>query len=299
MTTHHAPPPALPTLALAALLAAVPSPPWGAHGHRIAAEAATRGLPDSMPAFFRERSGQLVWLDAEPDRWRGPGATAARRAFAYDHYIDLERVPAGALDAPDRWRFLETLHRGGIDDPAPEVGLLPFRILELHQRLVSEWRRWRETPDPRERRWIEDRIVDDAGILGHYVTDASQPQHTTIHFNGWAEGVRNPEGYATDRSFHARFETAFVDARVGLDDLVAVLGRRRPRRIDDVRAAILAHIREAHARVEELYRLERDIGFDADRDDPRTVGFAVERLASGAEMLQDLWWTAWLESAGE
>ncbi|HZD05119.1 MAG TPA: hypothetical protein VE173_09375 [Longimicrobiales bacterium] len=296
MTTNHAPAGAFPTLTLAAALAFL-APPWGAHGHRIAGEAAARGLPPSMPSFFRDRSDQLAWLDAEPDRWRGRGARAAERAFAYDHYIDLERVPGGALDAADRWRFLDALHRAGMEEPASGVGLLPFRILELQQRLVGEWRRWREATNLRERRWIEDRIVDDAGILGHYVTDASQPQHTTIHFNGWAEGVPNPEGYPTDRSFHTRFETTFVGARVELDDLLAVMGRRRPRRIDDVRAAILAHIREAHERVEELYRLDRDVGFSPDRADARTVRFAVERLVSGAEMLQDLWWTAWLESA--
>jgi len=50
--------------------------------------------------------------------------------------------------------------------------------------------------------------------------------------------------------------------------------------------------------VERLYRLERDLGFDPARAAPaETRDFAAERLAVGARMLADLWWSAWLESA--
>ena len=269
---------------------------WGAHGHRIAAEAAAEAIPGAMPDFFRARADQLVYLNPEPDRWRDGRVTEMDRGFAFDHYIDLERVSPEALAAPDRWTYLETLYGEGLDQPARDAGFLPFRILELHQRLVTEWRRWRAARSPRERRWIEDRIVHDAGILGHYVTDASQPHHTTIHFNGWDSRSPNPEGFTDDRDFHARFEAAFVNAHVRLDDLTEPLASLEARRITDVRRAVLSHIRESHARVVDLYRLDRDVGFDPERSDPRTESFAVERLVSGARMLRDLWWTAWLQS---
>ena len=77
------------------------------------------------------------------------------------------------------------LYEAGIERPERDAGFLPFRIVELYQRIVSGWLRWRAEEDPLRRSWIEQRIVNDAGILGHYVTDASQPHHTTIHFNGW------------------------------------------------------------------------------------------------------------------
>lgn len=271
------------------------TPPWGAHGHLIAAQAASRGLPADMPAFFGERADQLAYLNPEPDRWRGPGQ-AMDEAFASDHYIDLERVPDGAMENGNRWDFLRALYGAGFAQPEDEVGLLPYRILELYQRLESAFARWRRATDDAERRWIEDRIINDAGTLGHYVTDAAQPHHTTIHFNGWDADTPNPEGYGVDRTFHQRFESDFIDAHVGVDDLGREMAGRTPRRLSDVRSAVLAHIFEAHEEVEELYRLDRDVGFEAGRRDPRTVAFAVVRLASGAGMLQDLWWTAWVES---
>jgi hypothetical protein len=288
-----------PLLASFLLSAASPSEsPWGAPGHRIAAAAAARAMPETTPDFFLQRIDQLVYLDPEPDRWRNGRLPEMDRGFAYDHYVNLERIPPGALEASDRWTYLEMLQRTGLEHPARDGGLLLFRIVELHQRLTVEWRLWRSAESERERRWIEDRIVNDAGILGHYVTDASQPHHTTIHFDGWDAGTPNPENFNRDRGFHARFEQGFVDAHVSVDDLATVLAGAAVRTVGDVRSAVLDHILESHQRVSELYQLDRDVGFDPERNNPRTEAFAVERLATGARMLRDLWWTAWRLSEG-
>ena len=78
--------------------------PWGFLGHEMAAHAAVLALPASMPDFFRSAGEQLVYLDPEPDRWRNFSMREMDQAFSYDHYIDMENVPTGALDAPDRTR---------------------------------------------------------------------------------------------------------------------------------------------------------------------------------------------------
>jgi hypothetical protein len=275
-----------------------PPAPWGALGHEMAARAAHATLPAAMPAFFRAAGGQLVYLNPEPDRWRARALAEMDQAWSYDHYIDLENVPDGALDARDRWPYLKALYDAGLTRPERDAGFLPFRIVELYQRLVTEWRLWRAEDDPTRRGWIAERIVADAGILGHYVTDASQPHHTTIHFNGWASDAPNPEGYTLDRTFHARFESDYVSMHVRDEDVA----RRMPARPRSVagtaRAAVLVHIQATHATVEELYRLDRDVGFDPDgpmRAEARD--FAADRLAAGAAMLADLWLSAWEESA--
>lgn len=274
-----------------------PPPPWGAKGHELATQAAVEGLPGEMPAFFRERAGQLGYLGPEPDRWRERRLTEMDEAYRYDHYIDLERVPAPALEAADRWEFYRALYDSGLATPESSVGFLPFHIVELYQRLQVEWTRWRRATDPAVRRWVEDRIVNDAGILGHYVADASQPHHTTIHFNGWDAAEPNPEGYTRDRSFHARFESDFVNARVSAADLEPGMASRPLRALEDVRDAVVAHVKESHREVETLYRLDRDVGFDPRGTDAETVEFAADRLAAGAAMLRDLWWTAWVSTA--
>jgi hypothetical protein len=49
-------------------------------------------------------------------------------------------------------------------------------------------------PHPEERAWFEaDRrlreklTLRDIGICSHYVGDATQPLHATVHFNGWGD----------------------------------------------------------------------------------------------------------------
>lgn len=285
-------------LALAALLVAASSPPafWGRDGHLMVGDAAARHLPAEMPEFFRNAGDRLAYLNYEPDRWRSDELRQMSEAFRYDHYIDLENVPEGALDEPHRFAYLLALQAAGLENPTRDGGFLPYRMMELHQRLISGFRRWRSAEDPGERRWIEERIVNDAGILGHYVADAAQPHHTTIHFNGWARDVPNPQGFTRSDDIHQRFESAFVRAHVGVDDVLRGM-RRTPRAFDDVRAAVMEYIMASHAQVETLYRLERDLGFNPDAPaDPATVEFAARRMAAGAGMLRDLWWTAWVMS---
>ncbi len=268
---------------------------WGGAGHEMAARAAVSALPADVPAFFRLAADQLVYLDPEPDRWRSGNRPEMRGAWAPDHFINLENLPDGALDAADRYAFMARLYRAGVDRP-DQSGFLPFTIVELYQRLVTEWELWRRERDPARRAWIEQRIINDAGILGHFVTDGAQPHHTTIHYNGWADGAANPERFTQDRNFHARFETDFVAAHVeprGVERLV-----ERPRSVAGAaRQAVMEYLDETHGLVEELYRIERDVGFDPSRGPgPEAVRFATERLAAGGHMLATLWVSAWVES---
>lgn len=269
--------------------------PWGRDGHLTVGREAALHLPESMPRFFRGRTDRLSYLNYEPDRWRSDELRKMDDAFKYDHYIDLENVPSGALAEPNRFQYLLALEEAGLENPVRDGGFLPYRIAEVYERLLTGFRRWRAAEEP-ERGWIEERILNDAGILGHYVADGAQPHHTTIHFNGWARGVPNPQGYTRSDDFHWSFESAFVSAHVPEAE-VARRVSRSPRLMDDVWHDVLQYIGETHRQVETLYRLERDVGFDPEAPaDSAAVAFTAERLAAGAEMLRDLWWTAWVTS---
>jgi hypothetical protein len=262
----------------------------------MAARAALETLPEGMPAFFRGAEGQLEYLGPEPDRWRDGELREMDEAWRYDHYLDLENVPTGALEAPDRFEFIALLFEAGIQRPQQTVGFLPYRIMEMYQRLATGFAHWRMASPGPDRDWIEARVLNDAGILSHYVVDASQPHHTTIHFNGWAQGVPNPRHFNTDREFHSRFESGFLRAHLAFEDLPPRLPPS-PARLRDVRAAVWNQIQEANATVERMYELEAEHGFNPDAPPhPDTREFVIERLASGAEMLAAIWWTAWLES---
>lgn len=290
-------------VALAAAFLAIPHDglAWGEYGHRLIGRAATDRLPVAMPAFFREAGAQLSYLNPEPDRWRTRAESnrdpALGEGTAPEHFIDTEMAPpavlAAAMRAPHRFGFIDTLSRAGID--AATMGVLPFAMLETTQRLREAFRRWRTTTDPEVKKWIEARIINDAGILGHYVADGSNPAHTTIHYNGWAGP--NPNGYATDRRFHSRFESVFVQAQIKAPEVMArIAPEAKVLHEGDLRRAITEYIATTHREVERLYQIDKAAPFDSTQTAEANRRFAAERLAAGAEMLRDLWWTAWVTS---
>ena len=267
---------------------------WGYHGHEISGLAAALKAPTEMPGFFHQASKQLSYLNPEPDRWRERAETdldPAAKAFSPDHYIDMEFVPEGSLtSAADRYAFIEALIKSG-RKPA-EAGFLPYRILELFQRLRMEFRLWRTVTDPLRRTLIEQRIINDAGILGHYVTDGANPHHTTMHHNGWVGD--NPKSFSTDNTIHYRFEHVYVQSHVQLNDLLPLVGAARV--IAKPRDEVIAYLQTSRSHLETLYELEKKEGFGELTKSEEHKKFVQARLAAGAQMLRDLWWTAWVTS---
>jgi hypothetical protein len=273
---------------------------WGEAGHRITGEAAALSIPREMPAFFRGAVKELSYINPEPDRWRDRAEKMADPALdgvnAPDHFIDMELVPPAVLDAalaaPDRYAYFDTVKKAGVE--ANKMGFLPFRILELSQRLREDFRQWRAAPDSQTRAWVEARVIDDAGLLGHYVADGSNPAHTTVQFNGWTGP--NPNGYATDHRFHSRFESEYVESHITTADVTPQISPT-PRVFPDLRRAIDEYLAASNRLVEPMYKLDKAHPFNAAATDPADKAFVVSRLAAGAQMLRDIWWTAWVTSA--
>lgn len=269
---------------------------WGEAGHRMIGEAAARALPPEMPAFFRDAVAQLGYLNPEPDRWRDRGDRALdeamNAAYAPEHFVDMELLPPHALDAPDRFAYADSLRAAGTS--AATVGLLPYRIYELTARLSEEFELWRAAPNAQVRQWVEARIVNDAGILGHYVADAANPHHVTIHHHGWVG--ENPKGYSTDRSIHGRFESAYVQTHIRPDDFSALVAPRA-RTMLPLRDSVRAYLDRSYAQLDRLYDLEKAEPFGPDTRSEAHRRFVAERLAAGATTLRDVWWTAWVTSA--
>ena len=288
--------------ALATLLVLLPGnlAAWGDAGHRLAGLAAAQRLPSDMPAFFRAASQQLAYLNPEPDRWKDRAERTLDPALeggtGPQHYIDMDLVaPAvlkAALAAPNRYAYADTLRAAGVS--ANTMGLLPFEMLEQAQRLRGDFRLWRIAPDSTTRAWIEARIIDDAGILGHYVADGSNPHHTTKNHNGWVGD--NPKGYTSDNKFHFRFESQYVQAYIKLPDVLAGM-THEARVLPNMREAIIAYLTASYAHLGTLYDIDKKTPFQAETSTPEQKAFAAERLAAGAEMLRDVWWTAWVTSA--
>jgi hypothetical protein len=279
---------ALPTLALG----------WGEKGHLMVNEAATLALPTDMPHFFYEAFPDLIWLGPDPDRWRN-GGPSLEALNPPDHFLDYEYVDELELP-PSRYQYIAKMHESGLlrrqginnDDP----GFLPWAIAENTEKIEVLFREWRAArPEFGEREKIERDIVHFAGVLGHYVGDSANPHHTTTNYNGWVEAT-NPNGYAIDCGTHSRFESGFVSHAVELSDIVPQVAA--PQLHTDYFATALAQVRASNALVETLYRIDRDGGFHPIGKPPAEgMAFATSRLANGASLLRDLWWSAWVNSA--
>ncbi len=283
-------------LAVATSMGATHAMRWGYEGHEMTGRAAALNAPKDMPEFFRKSVDQLTYLNPEPDRWRAPDSLSREmnEATSSDHFIDVEALPKGALDARDRWEYWARAQAGGVKR-VRDAGFAYYAVLEHYQRLEHEFQLYRNEKDEDRREFIEQRIINEAGILGHFVADLANPLHTTVHYDRWAEPYPNPNGYTTARGFHSRFESAYVKANIRPDEVHAGT-RKEPARLNDVRAEVLAYIMASHALVGQTYALDKIEAFGPETKSPGHKQFVVSRLVAGSDMLRDLWWTAWVKS---
>ena len=253
-----------------------------------------------MPAFLRTATAanEIAYLGPEPDRWRSPSEFALNDAQAPDHFIDLERVAWLDPLPPGRYEFYRKLYEKRAsehsDDYLPErVGLQPYITMEVYGRLKAAFRAYRQLQAAHQPTApVQQAIILYAGWLGHYVADAAQPLHTTIYYNGWVG--ENPKGYTTEHHIHGQFESTYVAANITAKDFASLV--KTAERLDDPFAGYVAYLRNSNTLVENVYALEKAGGFTG-KGSPAAFDFTTHRLAAGAQMLLDLWYTAWLESA--
>jgi hypothetical protein len=273
---------------------------WGNEGHTYVNRVSAQKIPAEMPRFLRRAVAEIAYLGPEPDRWRNPSEPQLKNAQEPDHFIDLERVDWLNPLPTTRYEFYRKLYEKRAatsdrpDDYLPEhVGLQPYITLEVFGRLKAafrEYRRLRNLHQPTAP--VEHAIVFYAGWLGHYVADGSQPLHTTIQYNGWVGP--NPNGYTTEHKIHALFETTYVAQNIAAKDFSDLV--RAPERLTDPFQQYVAYLRESNGHVETVYALEKAGGFSG-KGTPEAFTFTTRRLAAGSQMLLNLWYTAWLDSA--
>jgi hypothetical protein len=284
---------------------------WGASGHEWVSGIAIEKLPDSIPQFVRtpEAAAEIAVMGRELDRSKGAGKTHDAERDP-GHYIDLsdEAAVMGVLplaQLPDTREQYDTLLRAG-GTTQYKAGYLPYSIVDGWQQIRKDFAYWRaavkgaETAiTPEERAWFEaDRrlreklTLRDIGIWSHYVGDASQPLHVSVHYNGWGDHP-NPRWYTT-KKIHAYFEGEFVKRNLARTRVAGEVGLYQSCGCsieERTKALLLASL----AQVGPLYALEKEGGFK--RGDERGIVFATSRLGAGAQATRDMIVDAWLDSA--
>ena len=242
-----------------------------------------------LPLFFKaDWSRQsLVYLSNEPDRWKGPSEPSLKAGEDPEHFFDIEPILDSEIPV-NRYLAME-LYRSRAIKPE-EIGFLPYAIIETFQKARAAFRQLRKQ-GKRPAHHIERVVIHHSGVLAHYVGDAAQPLHVTMHHHGWVGD--NPMGFATDRSIHRKFEDEFVRLNIKGDEVSKMAGSSA--NLPDPFQSVVRHLRASHALVPDLYELERKGAFASAAPEGRT--FVLERLKAGAQMLADLWYSAWVQSA--
>ena len=145
------------------LLASVP---WGFYAHKRVNRYAVFTLPEELVGFYKKHIDHLTEhaIDADKRRY-------AIKEEAARHYIDIDHYGENPFKVmPRKWtgaveKFSE--------DTLLAYGIVPWHIQTVYNRLVKAF----------EEKDI-DYILKNSADLGHYVSDAHVPLHTTENYNG-------------------------------------------------------------------------------------------------------------------
>jgi len=306
----------LKVLALAAALAAPAQSAlaWGASGHRLVGVLGARSLPADVPAFLRTESAiaAIGEYAREPDRWKGSGKVHDHDRDSA-HFLDIDdegRMYGGpmftvATIPATRADYETALRAVGVD--SWKAGYLNYALIDGYQQLVKDFTYWRVltaalkiekdptrlayyTADLKRR---EELLLRDLGVWAHYVGDASQPLHLSVHYNGWGD-YPNPNGYTQSRAIHGSFEGPLAKA-VGDPVQVAALMPAYTDCACSVETRVVGYLTQTWKLTEPLYALEKAGALV--ETDPRGRAFVQKQLAVGAAALRDLVTDAWKASA--
>jgi hypothetical protein len=307
-------------------LCCVKAQAWDYSGHYVINQLALASLPTNFPAFVlaQAQRDRIAFLSGEPDRWRNNNDLSLRNANGPDHYIDLEELKLCDLTPdqlpPLRYTFVglfaqaRAAHPDRFDPINPDsdqdqtrelTGFLPWTIAEYTDKLESCFSYLktfeRAGGTPTEISNAQADVVYVMGVMGHFVGDGAQPLHTTIHFNGWVG--ENPHGYTTSRSFHSWIDGGYFH-KIGEPQYDKLVGQIQPAqavgvagRPDGLFRVVVAYLEEQNKLVEPLYQMEKDGKLSGDGEQGAAGrAFLEGQLVKGAQMLGNIWYTAWQNS---
>jgi hypothetical protein len=310
-------------------LASLPTLAWDYTYHRLINEAALTSLPTNFPAFVRTAAAadRIGFLSGEPDRWRNVRDLSFSHCTAPDHYLDVEELAVYGLKPESlpvfRYEFAADLigFRKAHPEKCPPInearnedhtreliGFLPWAIAENYGKLKSGFSYLKTFEDnggtPEEIANAKENIIYVMGTMGHYVGDASQPLHTTIHHHGWIGA--NPQHYRTNQSFHSWIDSGYLNKAGGVKreelesklrpaQLVAIEGRTA--KPEELFQAAALFVLGQNKLVEPLYQMDKDGQLSGEGEKGlEGKAFLEAQMAKSAQLLSDIWYSAWQQA---
>ncbi len=139
---------------------------WGFFAHAKINRLSVFTLPPAMIKFYKNNICYLEAHAVDPDKRRYTDTAEAAR-----HYLDADHYGLAPFDSiPPKWKDAVAKYS---EDTLKAYGIVPWQIQKTYYNLVKAFE---------ERDSL--RILKLSADLGHYVSDAHVPLHTTENYNG-------------------------------------------------------------------------------------------------------------------
>jgi hypothetical protein len=166
---------------------------WGFAGHFLIMERAIALLPAELRPLFEKHRAKVVERIIDPDTWRAAGFAEEEP----NHFLDLDwegygKEPFGELPR-DYTAAVAKFGRARILDN----GTVPWRVEEMFGNLQRAFQDY-----GRRGEFGQNDILHFSAWLAHYVSDAIQPFHGVINYDGQL---------TRQNGVHARFESTLVE----------------------------------------------------------------------------------------
>ncbi|MDX5348794.1 MAG: zinc dependent phospholipase C family protein [Hymenobacteraceae bacterium] len=149
---------------------------WGFFAHQRINRLAVFTLPPEMIGFYKKHIRYITENAVNPDKRRYAVNYEAPR-----HYIDIDVYGDSAIyTMPRYWSDAVAKYT---EDTLQAYGIVPWHINRMKYQLTEAFRA-RDT----------DRILRLSTEMGHYISDACVPLHTTVNYNGQLTGQHGIHG---------------------------------------------------------------------------------------------------------
>ena len=140
--------------------------PWGFYAHKRVNRYAVFTLPEELVGFYKKHIDHLTEHAVDADKRR-----YAIKEEAPRHYIDIDHYGENPFQKMPR-KWTDAVEKFS-QDTLLAYGIVPWHIQTVYNRLVKAF----------QEKDI-DYILKNSADLGHYVSDAHVPLHTTENYDG-------------------------------------------------------------------------------------------------------------------
>lgn len=260
---------------------------WGFYAHKKINETAVFLLPVEMSYFFKKNIKLITEKAVDADKRCYVDTIEGPR-----HYIDIDRfenidsVPIHWSKAVEKYSERKLLAQG----------IVPWQIWKTYQNLVSAFKQQNET-----------KIIQYSADIGHYISDAHVPLHTSSNYNGQ---------YTNQIGIHAFWETRLPE--MFSNDYNYFI--KKAEYIEDPLEQSWTIVRESNALVDSVLSLEKQLTVEFKASERKAYiernnqliytysdnyarkyhqalnGMVERRLRSSIFYVSSLWYSAWLDA---